>query len=73
MGGPAAGVGVFTEQKSGAWQHPELQAGAEEHGQLVLRPAARIPHVGAAQTQWPLIPLEADTPLFVTCSGMCRL
>lgn len=45
MGRPAAGVGVFTEPKPRTWQHPELKASAEEHGQLVLRPAAGIPHV----------------------------
>lgn len=50
MGGPAARVGVFTEPKPGARQHPELKAGAEEHGQLVLRPAAGLPHVGVVHS-----------------------
>ncbi|TMS04340.1 Pecanex-like protein 2, partial [Larimichthys crocea] len=27
------------------WQHPELKASSEEHGQLVLRPAAGLPHL----------------------------
>lgn len=45
MGRSAAGAGVFKESKPGTRQHPELEAGAEEHGQLVLRPAAGIPHV----------------------------
>lgn len=45
VGGPAAGAGVFTEPQPGTRQHPELQAGAEEHGELVLRPAAGLPHV----------------------------
>lgn len=45
MGRPAAGVGVFKEPKPRTWQHPELQTGAEEHGELVLRSAPGIPHV----------------------------
>ena len=45
MGRPAAGVGVLTEPKPRTWQHPELEAGAEEHGELILRSAAGIPHV----------------------------
>ncbi len=44
--GPAARVGVFTEPKPRTRQHPELKASAEEHGQLILRPAAGLPHVG---------------------------
>lgn len=47
VGGPAAGAGVSAEPKPRTWQHPELKAGAEEHGQLVLRPAAGLPHVRA--------------------------
>ncbi|CAG10054.1 unnamed protein product [Tetraodon nigroviridis] len=45
VGGPAAGAGVLAQPEPGTRQHPELQAGAEEHGELVLRPAAGLPHV----------------------------
>lgn len=46
MGRPAARVGVFTEPKPGTWKHSELKASTEEHGQLFLRSAAGLPHVG---------------------------
>lgn len=45
VGGPAAGAGLSTQPEPRARQHPELQAGAEEHGELVVRPAAGLPHV----------------------------
>lgn len=49
MGGPTAGAGLLTQQKPGTWQHPELQAGAEKHGELIVRPATGLPHVGGAE------------------------
>lgn len=54
MGRPAAGAGLFTEPQPRAWQYPELETGAEEHGQLILRPAAGIPHVCVIQSSGPL-------------------
>lgn len=50
VGGATAGARLPAEPKPRAREHPELQAGAEEHGQLVLRPAAGLPHVRAAAT-----------------------
>ena len=45
MGRPAAGAGVLTQPQPRARQHPELQAGPPKHDQLVVRPAAGLPHV----------------------------
>lgn len=63
VGRPAAGAGLLTQQKPRTWQHPELQAGAEEHGELVVRPAAGLPHVGGAA---PSIHFQntGDLPIF---------
>lgn len=47
LGWTTAGTDIFKEPKPGAWQHPELKASPEEHGQLFLWPAARVPHVRA--------------------------
>lgn len=45
VGGAAAGAGVPEEQKPGAWEHPERQAGFEKHDQLFLRPTDRVSHL----------------------------
>lgn len=48
VGGATAGAGVPEKPKPRARQHPERQAGSEEHDQLVLRPAHRVPHLRLA-------------------------
>lgn len=64
MGRPAAGAGVPAEPKPGTWQHSELKASAEEHGQFVLRPAAGLPHVCVASF---IIPVLSICILMVIC------
>lgn len=51
MGGATAGTGVSAESEPRARKHPELKASSEEHGQLLVRPAAGIPHVCVTTTK----------------------
>ena len=48
VGGAAAGARVRAQPEPGARQHPEREAGAPQYDQLVVRPAARLPHLRVA-------------------------
>ena len=62
VGGAAAGAGVPAQQEPRERKHPELQAGPEEHGELVVRSAPGLPHVGAAAARPPAgAPVRADS------------